>query len=397
LIGSTLIQAARGGTIADVTTYVRSGEAARRLGVSTATLYAYVSRGRIPRRRAADGRTSLFAVEDIDALLHATRRAEPPPRPTIDVQIASAITHLGDDGITVRGSDLIELVTQRRFEDVAELLLSGSLPTTAARWPAPAPDDVAWVTSAGRAGRRRRPISRLAVAAIDLDTLHAIDDAATAARRLLGVTPALYGSTSTGPSFARRLAGAWTPRPSRALVDAVDRALGLLADHELATSTIAVRVAASVRASPLTAFAAGLTTLDSELHGSAAMLVHEMIEQAASAGSSRTVAEYRADRRRIPGLGHKVYRDTDPRFLPLFDAVRRIDARRMAVVDELFAEVTRTVPTRPNVDFALGALTWVAELPRDAPLFAVARIAGWAAHYDEELTEPPLRYRGLAR
>lgn len=380
-----------------VTTYVRSGEAARRLGVSTATLYAYVSRGRIPRRRAADGRTSLFAVEDIDALLAATGRAEARPRPTIDVEIASAITRLGDDGIAIRGHDLIDLTVHHHFEDVAELLLTGILPPTPARWPLPDHRDVAWVGPSGRAARARRPIARLAVAAIDLDTLHQTDEAATAARRLLAVAPALYGSTAGRAPFARRLVGAWTARPSRPLVDAVDLALGLLADHELATSTIAVRVSASVRASPLTAFAAGLATLDSELHGSAAMLVHDMIERAAVAGPAPTVAEFRAARRRIPGLGHKVYRDNDPRFGPLFDAVRRIDPDRMTIVDAVFSEITRTVPTRPNVDFALGALTWVAGLPRDLPLFAVARIAGWAAHYAEEVDEPPLRYRGLAR
>ena len=50
----------------------------------------------------------------------------------------------------------------------------------------------------------------------------------------------------------------------------------------------------------------------------------------------------------------------------------------------------------PNIDLALGALTFVADLPPDCPLFAIARIAGWAAHYREELDERPLRYRGLS-
>ena len=67
------------------------------------------------------------------------------------------------------------------------------------------------------------------------------------------------------------------------------------------------------------------------------------------------------------------------------------------MIDVVLAEVLRTIPTAPNVDFALGALSWVAGLPDDVPIFAVARIAGWAAHYDEELAEPPVRFRGLAR
>ena len=52
---------------------------------------------------------------------------------------------------------------------------------------------------------------------------------------------------------------------------------------------------------------------------------------------------------------------------------------------------------QPNVDLGVGALLFVGGLPADVPLFAVARIAGFAAHLDEELQERPLRYRGLAR
>ncbi len=111
------------------------------------------------------------------------------------------------------------------------------------------------------------------------------------------------------------------------------------------------------------------------------------------------MARARAERRRIPGFGHKIYRHTDPRFAPLLAAARRVapDDIRFDVIDAVLAEVARTIPTQPNVDFALGALSWVAELPDDAPIFAVARLAGWAAHYDEELGEPPVRFRGLAR
>jgi citrate synthase len=51
----------------------------------------------------------------------------------------------------------------------------------------------------------------------------------------------------------------------------------------------------------------------------------------------------------------------------------------------------------PNIDLGLGALAFIADLPPDVPLFAIARIAGFAAHLTEELAERPLRYRGLAR
>ena len=73
------------------------------------------------------------------------------------------------------------------------------------------------------------------------------------------------------------------------------------------------------------------------------------------------------------------------------------------MIDVVLAEILRTIPSAPNVDFALGALSWVAGLPDDVPIFAVARIAGWAAHYDEELTEAtgplprPRPHAGLRR
>ncbi len=392
-----------------MTTYVRSAEAARLLGVSPATLYAYVSRGRISRLRAADGRTSLFAVAEIDALRTASRRADPTPRPTIDVQIASSITRLADDGVELRGHLLTDLQRDHHFEDIAELLWTSELPEVAVRWALPDAADVAAVTGPLDT-MVTKPIGRLIIAATVLAGLHPDDDPATAARRLLRVAPAALTTpfqqeavTSTSADgagmYAQRLARVWEPRPSPELVDAIDAALVLLADHELATSTLAVRIAASVRSSPYTAIVAGLATVEGALHGSAAAHAHRFLDECLQDEPATVVARARAERRRIPGFGHKVYRHEDPRFAPLLDAVRRIapDDIRLDVIDVVLAEVLRAVPTQPNVDFALGALSWVAGLPDDVPIFAVARIAGWTAHYEEELGEPPVRFRGLAR
>lgn len=383
-----------------MTTYVRAPEAARILGVAPATLYAYVSRGRVTRVRAADGRTSLFAVDELDALRSSNRAGTTAPRPTIDVQIASSITRLGDDGIELRGHSLIELVRDHSYEDIAELLLVGALPETPVRWPGLGDDDRSAVTttldtvSAG-------PIARLTIAATVLGGLHPDDDTATAARRLLLACPTALQTTAAGTNgpYARRLADAWTDHPSVPLVDAIDTALSLLADHELATSTLAVRIAASVHASPTAALVAGLATVEGALHGSAAMHAHRFLDDCQRDDPATIVARARAEHRRIPGFGHKIYRQADPRFGPLLDAVRRIapDDIRLDVVDAVVAEVTRTISTHPNVDLALGALSWIGELPDDVPIFAVARLAGWAAHYDEELREPPVRFRGLAR
>ena len=70
---------------------------------------------------------------------------------------------------------------------------------------------------------------------------------------------------------------------------------------------------------------------------------------------------------------------------------------RISVVHETLAEVGRSITHPPNIDLALGALSWVAGLDPDVPIFAVARTAGWAAHYAEEIEEAPVRFRGIAR
>jgi citrate synthase len=61
----------------------------------------------------------------------------------------------------------------------------------------------------------------------------------------------------------------------------------------------------------------------------------------------------------------------------------------------VLAEVGRVVPKHPNIDVAPSALTFAAGLEDRIPTFAVARIAGWAAHDAEELDEPPVRFRGI--
>jgi citrate synthase len=384
-----------------MSTRIRSTEAAEILGVSKPTLYAYVSRGRLQRTTAADGRTSLFDRDEVERLSAQSRRTAPGPRPTIDVQIRSDVTTMHEAALEFRGNDVVELIQGRRFEDVAELLWTkpptGALtePPTGTSWPKADPDDLDAI--AGIPALGATPIGELAIAAHTLDALHRHDDAATAARRLLLVTPALSGSRRRTGDFALRLTSAWIGRPSPDVVAAVDTALALLADHELATSTLAVRVAASTRTSPYAAFAAGLASIEGVLHGSASASVHRFLERCADQGPAVAVADMRAARQMIPGFGHKVYRGVDPRFVPLVDAIRPIDRGSLALVDALVEEVGRQLPHQPNVDLALGALTWAGRLDPDTPLFAVARIAGWAAHYDEELAEAPLRFRGVAR
>jgi len=371
-----------------MTTYLRTPEAARRLGVTAATLYSYVSRGRIDRTLGADGRSSLFDLADIDALIATSSRPVPPP-PTIDVRISTSITQLDESGLRYRGTLVDELVDQP-FERVCGLLWHGSLDDsldTPVLHAAGSP-----ISSTSPAGLDVRSIIRLA-ADIGSD-LEPID----AATELLGAISVTRSGGSLESAFADRVVRHWTDDPSPQLVRAVNATLVLLADHGLATSTLAVRVATSVRASPIASLIAGLATVEGELHGAASSHAQRLFEEVEADGASAVLTRYRRDKRRVPGFGHKIYRDRDPRFELLLDRVRALPdpCRRITVVDDTIDAACTQVSHPPNVDLALGALAYIAGFPADLPLFAVARIAGWTAHHLEELDERPVRFRGLA-
>ena len=283
------------------------------------------------------------------------------------------------------------------FESVATLLWTGELPDRRPTWPVdkPALDRCAAVV---RAAATVDPVAALGLCAQTMSSGAGAETGADAAATLLSLAPTVLGGPRRG-TVADRLTRAYVRRPSPELVRAVDAALVLLADHELATSTLSVRIACSVRADPCAALASGLAVVSGPLHGGAAAMAAAMLERADVDGAERTVAWYLDQGQRLPGFGHSVYRSGDPRVAPLLDAVRAVPGAGapMATVDALIAEAGRRITHLPNVDVALGALLRVGGLPHDAPVFGVARLAGWGAHYDEESGERPVRFRGLTR
>jgi citrate synthase len=380
-----------------VSTSIGASDAARLLGVSKSTLYAYVSRGIVTRRTAVDGRTSLYSRDEIDHLRQRSRQRPVSERPSIDVQITSSITELHDDGVRYRGHDVAGLATTTSFERTAELLWTNRLPEDEPRWPVDK-ELLAICKRAVDAVGSDDPLTALTLTATVLAAHSPTLDAAAAARHMLAIVPSVLGGSLRGDT-ATRLTGCWIKNPSPEFVAAVTQALVLLADHELATSTLAVRVACSVRTDPYSAFAVGLSVMRGALHGAASRDVTALFDEAAEVGASAAVNAYLRRRDRLPGFGHSVYRNGDPRFAPLLECVSRIPVTndRIEIVDDVLGAAGRQLGLHPNVDFALGALTFVAEIPPDVPLFAIARIAGWAAHYAEELDERPVRFRGLSR
>jgi citrate synthase len=144
---------------------------------------------------------------------------------------------------------------------------------------------------------------------------------------------------------------------------------------------------------------AGLATLAGPLHGGASQQAYELLVLAERDGAPRALNDVLRERGRLPGFGHAVYKNGDARFdalLTLAEPLLRDDRR--AVLHEVIALAAAHNVPLANCDLALAALSWGTGMPPDTgrTIFTVARLAGWAAHYMEEITEPPLRFRARA-
>jgi citrate synthase len=374
-------------------------EAARRLGVKVATLYAYVSRGVLASHRDPTGRGSLFDLADVEAL--ATRSRGGRQTATRLATITTGVTQLHEDlGPIYRGRRATDLAAQgATFEEVAELL-----------WQTDGEGDADWSTPElgpcplGHTFDRLRWALVVCGARDPLRSDLRPSAVARAARRsaaALADAVAPADASDARDSIAARLAARLTPSSSVAVVptDAVNTALVLLADHELATSTMAVRVAASVRADPYDALLAGLATLAGPLHGGASQMAYELLVVAERDGAVRALNAVLREQGRLPGFGHTVYKHGDPRFGALLAlAEPSMSDEQRAVLHEVIALAAAHDVPLPNCDLALAALSWGTGMPSDSgrTIFAVARVAGWAAHYMEELAERPLRFRARA-
>lgn len=370
--------------------YVTATEAAQLLNISKETLYAYVSRKRLDRITATDGRTSLYIRDQVLALASRGRKRNPVPPPTIDIRISSRITKLDENDLHYRGHPTSQLLGAHSFESIAELLWTGELPESEPTWQA---KDTDLAAIKPLLESRSDPTTRIALAAHLLAANTEAADTLDSARRLLAVVPPLFGGQASG-SFTSNFLSSWITDPTRNTVHAVSTALVLLADHELATSTLAVRLAASVRTDPLTALAVGLGVAKGKLHGATSAEVVELFRLTAEHGPEAAVANWLDQHRQLPGFRHAVYRRGDPRLKPLLTTIRGLP--NASIVDEVLLEAGRVQAQIPNIDLGLGALIYLTGLPSNCPLLPVARIAGWIAHYAEEINELPLRYRAIS-
>ena len=186
--------------------------------------------------------------------------------------------------------------------------------------------------------------------------------------------------------------------PSETAARAIDTALVLHAEHAFNASTFAAREVASTQAHMYAAIAAGVGSLSGALHGGANAKVMQML---LAIGSTDKVADFvnaELDAgRKIFGLGHAVYDVDDPRahiLAPMSKALGELAGNprwyeMSALIEKTAKEIFRRrknadIPV--NVDFYSASLYYYLGIPVDlfTPVFAIARVAGWAAHIIEE-------------
>ncbi len=406
--------------MSESTRWMTTAQAADLLGVKAETVYAYVSRGVLTRHPGADRRSSRFDRIEVERLARRNRRGG--RAGALEVVVDTGLTMLDPEGaLYYRGRDAVVLARTESFETVAGLLWDS---TYAGPWQAsPAAVEVGRQAQAALPASTR-PVDRMRVVVAALAAADPMRDdrrpaAVVASARALvaGIVDALpERSPATGSSVAERLWSRLADRaPGPGEIRALNAALVLLADHELAASTLAARVAASVWADPYLVVLTGLSAGGGILHGASASGLESLLRTTSGPGEVPRVVGDRLRRgEQLPGFGHKVYTGRDPRADALLELVRDAgeelageapeqptEQPPQGGVDAVVAELVRVVGRHggpaPNVDLALAALAVKFDLTEGSGemVFLLGRIAGLVAHALEEYPHR-LRFRPRA-
>lgn len=369
------------------------------LDIKRPTLYAYVSRGMVRSVPAPRGRARRYARADLQRLV-ARRDARKGHGPVAAAALRwgepvldSAITEITAAGPRYRGHLAGDLAKRHSFEAVAELLWSGTRKADVDAWPKAKRS----VRIDGLLPESASPIARM-MAAVPLwaardQSRHGATMSAELARArvLIGSLARCLGpgkadkQTRIAGIAARALGVPATPRR----ITAIDRALVACADHELNVSAFAARVAASAGADVYACLSAALAAMSGPLHGGASDRVEALVRECGSAKRAGAVVRQRVARGDgIPGFGHPLYPEGDPRARWLLREARAIDAdnRVVATLAAIARAMKRAERPGPNLDFGLVALRAALRLPPGsaAGLFALGRSAGWVAHALEQ-------------
>ena len=395
--------------------YLTAGEAAAELGVSLPTLYSYVSRGMV-RSEAAEGRrrSRRYRAEDVRALKERKERRRDPERVAEGALrwgapvLESGITLVDGGRLFYRGRDVEGLAAGCSIEEVAALIWTGD-PGRAAEVFSGDTDELS-----PRARRTLRTLEDLPPVELfqallpvvsaedpvgyDLRPAGVVGSGARVLRLMAGVV----GGGGAG-GVAEALRRGWCPGEADAAA-LLDAALVFCADHELPVSTFAARCVASAGATPYAVVQAGLAALGGTRHGGQTELAGVFLNEIAASGDARKViAGWLRRGDGLPGFGHPLYPDGDPRGAGLLalSASALPENPAVALAGTVVEEVRELTGERPTVDLALATVARALGLPAGGAvaLFAVGRTVGWIGHAIEQyasntLIRPRARYVG---
>ena len=397
---------------------VSAREAARQLDITKATLYAYVSRGLI-RSEPGEGksRARRYLREDIEALLARKAMRQNPAKVAETALdwgqpvLVSQITLIENGRFYYRGHDAL-LLTDRPFEAVCHLLWQDRLEAMAFGQTA-VPES--WIpllhqlqpALAGHSFLDQLMTVLPLAAGHDLAAWDSSPTAVSAiGDRLYQLATELLVGTPVQESLAQTLFVTWCPDQPDGLA-LINAALVLCADHELNVSAFTARTVASAGNPPYTAVLAALAALRGTKHGGHTERIGALLAEIAHSPSPepvRAVVMGRLQRgESLPGFGHPLYPDGDPRAAFLINRLQALfgETAETAVFTQLIDLAETAVGKKPTVDMGLVMLAHCLRLPPGAPLtlFALGRMAGWIAHIIEQngqdqLIRPRAKYLG---
>ncbi|OBY85606.1 citrate synthase family protein [Delftia sp. JD2] len=386
--------------------YLNSTEATALLGVSRATLYAYVSRGLLHAHAADTPRESRYLREEVEQLARQRGQGRK-PREVAQAALnwglpvlESSITLIEQGRLYYRGEDAVDWARSHTLEETAALL-----------WQYPA--DAAFAAHAVEAAPVLPDLQQRMAGQPCENTLLALftvasDDAATAAwqqspERLAAgcgallrlLAACLLGTAPDKTPIHLQCAQAWGLDAQGA--DLVRMALVLCADHELNASGFTARCVASTGASLRAAVVGGLAALTGGRHGGTTARVEALWDELGEAQAPARLRQRLARGETLPGFGHHLYPEGDVRAALLLEMLPR-----QGPAAALAAEVMALTGLAPSVDFALVALRRHLQLPAGSAfgLFALGRCAGWLAQALEQratrqIIRPRAAYTGL--
>ncbi len=391
--------------------WLTADEAAQTLGVKKETIYAYVSRGRLANRRSDDGRGSLFDAEEIERMAFGSRQASRAGTDTVE----TALTLITDSGHHYRGQSASDLADSLTFEDAAQLLWG--VPSDSTSW-TPAADLVSIARHVVRVlPRTMLPVDEIKIVASCVGALEPPEwntsaaVIATSARRVFATIVSGLPELSE-PELSNVPPGSWMAamlwsrlckrRPTGQELDLLNRTMVVLADHGLASATMMARAAAGSAVNAAGIIRLGVEVGSGPVKGAASLAIESFlhnIEDPESVEKALTMRLRQGEP--IPGFGHSLYPNGDPRATYILDRLRTLAAgsKRLATVEELLRMQRERGLPQPNAGFAIAAFTYVTGMVPGAgeAIFVISRAAGWIAHAIEAYSVGPVMPRPQSR